>query len=159
MDNLLSNLAPVFVTLGMFGTIAFIFWVIIEGRRRRERLKLVTDFHQRLLDKIGSAREFGEFLQTDGGNRFLGSLTVERASPNERILRSIQTGIVLSCLGLGLLALGWMYPSDENLFLVFGIVILALGLGFVTSSVVSYRLSKAWGLLRAEGSPSEKMTS
>ena len=81
-----SNLAPVIAMLGLFTMVAWVVWVVVDGRRRRERLKAVTEFHQRLLDRIGSAREFGEFLQTDGGNRFVASLAVEKSSPKERIL-------------------------------------------------------------------------
>jgi hypothetical protein len=141
-----SNLAPLLATLGSFAMFSWIAWVVVEGRRRRERLKLMTEFHNRLLDKIGSAREFGEFLQTEGGNRFLDSLSIERSRPTERILRSIQTGVVLSLLGLTLLLLRWWTGGEA--FTVIGALGLAIGVSFLVSSLVSYRLSKTWGLIQ-----------
>jgi hypothetical protein len=141
-----SNLAPLLAALGSFAMFSWIAWVVVEGRRRRERLKLMTEFHNRLLDKIGSAREFGEFLQTEGGNRFLDSLSVERSRPTERILRSIQTGVVLSLLGLTLLLLRWWTGGEA--FTVIGALGLAIGVSFLVSSLVSYRLSKTWGLIQ-----------
>lgn len=145
-----NELAPMLAALGMFAMFSWIAWVVVEGRRRRERLKLVTEFHNRLLEKIGSAREFGEFLQTEGGARFLGSLSMERSRPAERILRSIQAGVVLSVLGLTLLLLGWNY--DHTAIHTVGALTLAIGVGFLLSSVITLRLSRAWGLIH-EGEP------
>ena len=54
-------------------------------------------FHSKVLEKMGSTAEFGAFLETDGGKRFMKSLTVEGPSAKTRILGSTQTGIV--CTG------------------------------------------------------------
>ncbi len=142
----MEDLAPVLVVISACIMTAWIVWVVVEGRRRRERLKVVTEFHQRLLEKIGSTSEFGEFLQTEGGNRFLDSLSIEPSKPNARILRSCQTGIVLSFLGLGFLLLRWLFDFDAQAFPVLGTLLLALGIGFSLSSGISYRLARAWGL-------------
>jgi len=144
-----EDLAPVIVMISGCILIGWIVWVVVEGRRRRERLKAVTEFHQRLLDKIGSTSELGEFLQTDGGTRFLDSLSVEPSRPNDRILRSIQIGIVLGVLGLGFLLLGWIYGFRMYPFYILGTLLLALGVGFCLSSGVSYRLARTWGLIGA----------
>jgi hypothetical protein len=150
-----SDIAPMLAALGLFAMLSWIAWVVVEGRRRRERLKLMTEFHNRLLDKIGSAREFGEFLQTEGGERFLDSLSIERSRPTERILRSIQAGVVLSLLGLTLLLLAWSF--DDRVFLLVGAMGLAIGAGFLVSSVLTLRLSRAWGLIEGgESARSER---
>jgi hypothetical protein len=149
MGDLVAVLAP----LGFFGMIGWIVHVIVDGRRRRERLKVFTEFHTRLLDRIGSTREFGEFLQTDGGTRFLETLSLEGSAPKLRILRSIQAGIVLLALGVGLLMLGRMYQWDEEGFTVMGTIALSLAVGFLASSAVSYRLSKSMGLLTVSEEP------
>src|SRR5262245_13697261 len=87
----------------MCAAVAFIIWVVTNGRRKTRTIQAMTEFHNRLLDKIGSAKDFSDFLQSEGGSRFLDSMTLERPSDaNQRILSSIQTGAVLLMLGLGL---------------------------------------------------------
>jgi len=95
----------------------------VNGRQRSLRLKLTTEFNSKLLDRIGSVKDFNDFLQTEGGVKFMDSLTVERSSsrPQDSILRATQIGIVLIMLGLGVLALGlhvgftWAFPPSANL--------------------------------------------
>ena len=64
----------------LFITIGFIISVVVNGWQRRLRLKLTTEFHSKLLDRIGSVKDFNDFLQTDGGATFMDSLTVERSA-------------------------------------------------------------------------------
>jgi hypothetical protein len=143
--------------LGFWCAVAFMVWVVASGRRRARTIQAMTEFHNRLLDKLGSARDFSEFLQSEGGTRFLRSLSTERVSPNQRILSSIQTGTVLLMLGLGLLVLGWTY-GEFDIFVVLGTVGFVLGLGFLISSAVAYRLSRTWGVLEETGRQEQVVT-
>lgn len=146
----MEDIAPVIAALGFFTMVGWIVFVVVDGRRRQERLKVFTEFHTRLLDRIGSAREFGEFLQTTGGTRFLESLSMEKGGPQVRILRSIQIGIVLLALGFGFLILGLMYPLNEGTegFRILGTLTLSLGIGFLLSSLAAHRVAKSLGLMR-----------
>ena len=149
----------IIIVPALFVTIGFIIWVLVNGWQRRLRLKLMTEFHNKLLDRIGSVKDFNDFLQTDGGTTFMDSLTVERSSarPQESILRAVQIGIVLSMLGLGLLALNWYftfrYAGDTEVLTVIGVIALSLGLGFLISAAVSYRLARMLGVLDRNGRP------
>jgi hypothetical protein len=67
--------------------------------------------------------------------------------PGERILRSIQSGIVLFTLGAGLMSLGYLQPSSREDFIIVGVVMLSLGIGFMLASLASYRVSLAMGLM------------
>src|SRR5262245_31089223 len=101
----------IIVAPAAFTMIGFIIWVLATSWQRRLRLKLTTDFNSKLLDRIGSIKDFNDFLQTEGGARFMDSLTVERptARPLDGILRATQIGIVLVMLGLGFFGLGWYF--------------------------------------------------
>ena len=59
----------------------------------------------RVIERLGSMKEFSEFLQSDGGDRLMKVLTVERGAtaPRERILVAVQTGVVVVSVGVGLL--------------------------------------------------------
>lgn len=129
----------------------YVIFTIVEGFIRWRRLRVSTEFQGKLLDRIGSAREFGEFLNTDGGGRFLDVISTEKGgSAHTRILRAVQTGIVLTVLGVALFTFVKMvslpYGVPENL-LFLATVTTAIGAGLLISSFVSYRLSRKLGLI------------
>ncbi|PYV40981.1 MAG: hypothetical protein DMG06_18595 [Acidobacteria bacterium] len=132
-------------------TLSFFFgwvvWTFVDGRRRWLTVRARTEFYNRMMDKFSSAREFIDFSQTEGGLRFLETFSTERVGPMDRILGSVQKGAILSIVGLGFLFLGWRYRFDEDVLTIIGTVLLALGVGFLVSAGISYRLSKEWGLI------------
>ena len=141
----------VLIPLGFFAAVAWSINVIVSSRRQQRQIQLSTEFHSRLLDRIGSAKEFGEFLNTEGGGKFLRSLTVETEGlPHTRIIRALQAGLVLVSLGLGLFLLtssrSLVHPTEEGL-VVFATITLSVGVGLLLSSAASYLLSKRMGLL------------
>jgi hypothetical protein len=132
----------------IFSTMGFVVWVAFNGWERRQQVKLLTDFNSRLLERIGSFKDFSEFLQTDGGAKFIERVTASGTPPDIRmtILRSVQTGLVLFALGLGLLLLANMlksqYPfGDSEVFMITGVIAVSLGVGFLLSGGASYRLA------------------
>ncbi|HEY3177188.1 MAG TPA: hypothetical protein VGK94_15660 [Candidatus Polarisedimenticolia bacterium] len=146
-----------FTLIAMFSAIGWVVWTLASATKSRHMVRAMTEFHNRLLDKIGSAKDFSDFLQSEGGERFLKSVSLDKVNPNERILSAIQTGLVLAFLGIGLLFLGWEFEFDQHAFTVMGTVALAVGGGFLVSSIISHRLSKAWGLLNGrEAKPSDR---
>ena len=127
-----------------------------SGRKTSALIRARADLQTKLLDRLGSGREVIEFSQTEGGKQFLEALSMgtvdspaSKGSPTERILGSIQKGIILTLLGLGFLFLAWRYHLDDpgDVFTVIGVVGLSLGIGFLLSAGVSYRLSRSMGLL------------
>lgn len=153
----MENLTPIVAILSVFGSTAFIVYLFAAAMREQRRLKLMTEFHSRLLDRVGSTAEFVQFLQTEGGAKFLNSLTVDRgpgSRPADRIVRAAQTGIVVTMLGVGFLISGGLIYDVEGRTVssVFGVLLIALGVGYLLSSVAAHRLSKQLGLLDAERS-------
>ncbi|MGC4085164.1 MAG: hypothetical protein QM736_24360 [Vicinamibacterales bacterium] len=142
----------IIIVPSLFASVAYIVWVLANTYQRKQRIRLLTDFHSRLLDRIGSVKDFGELMQTDAGSRFLIDLTSEptpTSGAKERILRATQIGVVLICLGIGMMALPLLVaiPGDVDGFTITGCISLSLGIGFVLSAIASYRLSGALGLL------------
>ena len=137
-----------------FLMIAWIVWVIVDGLRRASQMRQATQFHGRLLERIGSAREFGEFLGTEAGAKFVSSLAVEKGrTPQNRILTAVQSGLVLLALGIGIFlfigSVGLSYPAPENLGFA-ATVTTAIGVGLLLSSWVSYVLSRRMGLMNGD---------
>jgi len=139
-----------------FLMVAFCVSVLVNAWQRHTRMKLMREVNNKLLDRIGSVKDFNEFLQTEGGTRFMDSLTVERVTtrPQDGILRAVQIGIVLLSLGLGFLALGSYFSArygasgdDFEVLTVVGVMAGSLGLGFLISAAASFRLAKSLGVL------------
>lgn len=144
------------VAPAFFFTVAFCVWVLVNAWQRRMRIRLMSDVNNKLLERIGSVKDFNEFLQTEGGTRFMDSLTVERLTtrPQDSILRAVQIGIVLLVLGIGFLGLGSYFSAryaatgdDFEMLTVVGVIAGSLGLGFLLSAGASLRLAKSLGVL------------
>ena len=134
-------LIPVF----MFPMIGYIVYICLTNSRRLKMARMQAEMHGKLLDKFGSSQELVQYLESDAGKAFLEPPKEDRASPYRRILGSVQAGIILSLLG-GVFLLMRNQEGVQGAGLAGGLL-LALGLGFLISAGVSFRLSKAWGLL------------
>jgi hypothetical protein len=149
----------VFIPISAFVAIAWVIHTVVDGFRRRQQIRLATDFHGKLLDRIGSAKEFGEFLNSTGGSKFLDALTIEReGGPHLRILRALQAGFVGLALGVGLFilignaSLTFGVPREFERNAEDGLAVLAtmstsIGIGLLLSAGASYVLSRRMGLM------------
>jgi membrane protein CcdC involved in cytochrome C biogenesis len=86
-------------------------------------------------------------------------MTTGRRDAGKSVLLALQIGTVVSLLGITTLTLGFMYPMERpgaHPAIVLGALVLALGIGFLISAGISYRLSKAWGLFpESNGKPAD----
>jgi hypothetical protein len=137
----------------IFGSLVWIVYLIVSAIRSRQQVRLSTEFHTRLLERIGSARELGELLNTEGGRNLLETLVVDRTpAPQQRILRAAQLGTVLVTVGVGIwLALmfavrDWPRGLGSGVFVIASVVV-ATGTGLLLSAKVSHSISKRLGLL------------
>ena len=143
----------VLIPLTAFMVIGWIVQTIMEGLRRKERARTFTEFYSRLLDRMPSPKDFSDFLQTSGGQRFLDTLQVERGHPLERVLRAVQGGLVTLFLGLGFVAASTQARWDNEAagsLRVTGIIFMAVGVGFLLSATASFSITKSLGLLKRD---------
>lgn len=122
-------------------------WFVLTTIRRYKVAKLQAEVNNKLIDKFGSSQELLAYAQTDAGRTLLNSLTAEPTAPYQRIVGSLQIASILTLLGGALLFLHWTVVEAAQIFLVFGTLILALGIGFALAGAVSYFFSKSVGLL------------
>ena len=152
----------ILIPLGGMVLSGWIIYTIIAGIQNWHQRRTQAIFQSKMLDKIGSVNELGTFLNTDAGTRFLKGLTGEMASPQMRILRGAQSGVVLASLGLGLYIYGWFSPEVPaeviNTTNAIATILFALGVGFLVAAALSYRLSKQMGLLADDGDRSREST-
>ncbi len=145
MDRVLGTLIGLFVPLGFFLTVCFIVWVVVEWRRRREQQRV--ELHSKLLDRIGSAHEFGEFLASEPGQRFLSGLSSEQ--PHARVLAAVRGGILFAVLGMTLLVAGWAgaLGSEREDLSVAAIICIGIGAGWLLAAVASYVVARRFGII------------
>jgi hypothetical protein len=150
----MSYLVGILIPLGAFAMVSWIVYTIVTGLRRWHQQRMMGQFQTKLLDRISSVNELGAFLNTEAGARFLKGLTTVNESeigPHARILRAVQTGAVLATLGTGLYLYGWLTPGVRgevtNSINAVATIFFGIGVGFLGSAALSYRLSKRMGLL------------
>jgi hypothetical protein len=165
LDYLFSYLFPSSVFVCFILAFLWVLRTVLENRRWNRSFKMHEELHSKLIEKFASGQDFNAYLQSDGGRRLLEWTppvvdTASRGLPNPvgRILWSLQAGIVLLLVGLGLLALkGEMDATDARPLLVFGTLGLTLGIGFILSALASYGLTKHLGLINGAAQGSEAL--
>lgn len=138
-----SELIPM---VGSVFIMSLIIWAIIAWRKMKHKANL----QHKLMDKFSTGPELNEFLQSSGGGKFLDFLTVGGLAPKEKLLEAISKGVIFTIVGIALLLIGpFLQGAVEEVrgIQAFGIIAIALGIGFLVSTFISYRLSKKWGII------------
>ena len=162
--GVMRNAVEGFYFFAVFGTVAYtLVWLIryIVGHRRWLRAtKVQHEFHSRLMERFSSNAELLAYVQSPAGQRFLeamptavdmgvvGSAATPMGAPFNRILWSVQAGLVLACAGLGLIfAKRYMIEEIAQFYVTIGTLALSVGVGFALAAVASYVISGRLGLL------------
>jgi hypothetical protein len=132
-----SGLVPILaelVPIAFLAAIVLIVWLRIRSKQAVAKSR--EEFNRQLLDKFGSGREFGEFLESKGGAEFLAGLRAQTKESKDRVLSGVRTGVILTTLGLGLLGLA----ISRHPLAIPGVILLALGVGYLLSAAITHRL-------------------
>jgi hypothetical protein len=147
-----------FVLCGFVAFFTLVGWLarlIVDHRRWLRATKTQTETHSKLLDRMTSNEDLLAYIQTPAARNFLESAPMSfdprpRAigAPVGRILWSVQAGVVLAALGLGL----WFVKNSVLSELIaplrlVAVLAISLGVGFALSAGVAYLLSHRLGLL------------
>jgi hypothetical protein len=124
--------------------------MFLENRRWNRIFRLQTEVHSKLIDRFGNNQELLTYMGTEAGKRFLEAAPIpmdfnhgQERMPNAvaRVLTPLQIGVVVTLLGIGLLMLRHVDSSLAIPLLVFGIVVLMPGLGFIISAGIAWYLA------------------
>jgi hypothetical protein len=146
------NVYSMLVILGVYSLFAWVILTLLANRRLTNAARIQAELQTRLLDKLGTSQELLAYLESPAGQRLAQAVTLERGNPYRRILGSVQRGLILTVVGGALLALrGQLGAEDVHGLTFVGAIGMSLGIGFLASAYMAYRLSKAWGLLGTPG--------
>ena len=90
----------------LFGCIGFLIWIALTAWERRRRFQLMSDFHMRLFDRLGSLKEFSDFVRTEEGQALMKLVMTD---PQVEAARSGIIGALQ--IGAALLSLDVVPPS------------------------------------------------
>jgi len=138
-----------------FSLLAWFTRTLMDNRRWNRQNKVQTEVHTKLLDRLTNNEELLQYIQSPAGSKFLESAPIRIDSPSQsagaplgRILWTVQAGVVLSAAGGGLLIIAAQNTGEIATPLhAFGILALALGIGFVVSAIISFLISRRLGLV------------
>jgi hypothetical protein len=155
MLAVLAGLGVFFAFLVIMGVATWVIRLVVTHRRWNRVSKVQFETHSKILDRFTSNDELLAYVQTPAGRRFLESAPIPAqdlqqtiAAPLSRILWSVQAGIVLLVVGIGLLQVSGRFIDEPAQFLtVIGVLTLSLGGGFIVSAIAAYALSRKLGLL------------
>jgi hypothetical protein len=147
-------MVPIVAIIMVFGGTVAVFWVVFSTIRRLKVARVQAEVHSKLIEKIGSGQDFLTFLDTESGKRLVASIGIEQPSrnPYNRILASVQAGVILVSVSIALLFIGVNFADVAEGFKILGLLGIALGIGFLISAGLTYRLSKSFGLFDRERS-------
>ncbi len=140
----------------MVGVVVWLIRTIIDYRRWNRLSRVQTEVHSKLLDRFTASEDLLAYIGTPAGRRFLESAPISLDSgspalgaPTNRIMWSIQAGLVLTLGGTGIhFAIPRLTDqSAADPLYVVGVIAIALGIGFVLSGVAAMFLSRKLGLI------------
>jgi hypothetical protein len=154
-QDFLRNLLPFLGFVVFTGAIIWLIRVLLESRRWTRVFRLQSEVHSKLIDRFASNQELLHYMETEPGKRFLEAAPIPVAADHgqplpgglARVLGPLQLGIVLSLLGIGLLSLQHRLHDIADGLLVFGIIALMPGLGFIISALIAWRIGTRLGLM------------
>jgi len=151
----MSNITALLGFIAFFGTLLWLIHILIQNGRWSRLFRLQSEVHSKLIDRFASNQELLSYMETEPGKRFLEAapipVDIDRSHrlPGglSRVLGPLQLGIVLTLLGIGLLILHRSLTDFADPLLIFGMVALMPGLGFIISAIVTWRISAQLGLM------------
>jgi hypothetical protein len=135
---------PILISLGFFAMMIFIFY--FNAKSRSDRVRYQAEVQARLIDKFGNGPEFVTFLQSPQGRQFMGEIeSAPKLMTQDRMLSGIRNATVLTFLGLAFIILSFARYGERGMIFP-GLILLALGLGYLVSVILTKRLSREWGM-------------
>jgi hypothetical protein len=155
MQGVLAGTALFIGVLAVLLVLASLIRQAVSHRRWLRQSRVQTEVHTKILDRLQSNEDLLAYIQSPAGQQFLESgpsVSPEPAPraigvPANRILWSVQAGVMLMALGIGF----WLVQRNAMTeiapaFAAMGTVAVVLGIGAVVSAGVAYAMSSRLGL-------------
>lgn len=156
MQVILGGIAGGTVLIAILSVFVWLVKTLVDHRRWLRTSKVQVEMHGKLLDRLTTNEDLLAYTQSPAGSRFLESAPIAldaetRASaPVGRIIWSMQAGVVLMALGIGLRFVGGRAIEEvREALLVVSAIAGSVGVGLLISALAAYLVSSRLGLLPA----------
>ena len=154
-SDAVSYVTTVVGFIAFFVTIGWLARLLVDHRRWLRAAKTQTDAQAKLFDRLTSNEDLLAYIQSPAGTRFLQAAPMpvdagprSFSAPINRILWSVQAGIILAIVGAGLwFAKGNVIDELTGPLNLVAVLAVSLGLGFAISAAVAVGLSYRLGLM------------
>jgi hypothetical protein len=140
------------ILLGIPLILMGIFRTYLSHQRFMKVVNLKAEMNKRLLDKLGTEPSVPDILQSDAQRDVfrvdLPDLAPSRMpAPYARMLTAAQVGLVLATAGGGMLYVRQYIQGtgDQEAALIFGTLLLTLGLGSLLAALAAFGFARVWG--------------
>lgn len=146
MDEKIA-IVMVMVTLA-FGVVTIV-RLALEHMARARMLRVQSDLYNRLIDKFGSSNELLAYFQSEAGQQLFKTPVTTAPGAYGRIMNAVQYGAIAVVAGAGILGIGSAFEGKEaaDVTFVFGWLAITIGGALLVSSILSYLLSRKFGLI------------
>ena len=135
--------------IGGIGTVCFMAWLLVQCVLRWREISRETRVVSGLVTQVGSGDEAIRFLEAPSVRSLFERIADRRTLVLQRVLRAVQTGVLLLALGIAMFVARLQFPDDEvQVAGVLGTLAVSLGVAFLVAALASYLLSERWGLLK-----------
>ena len=157
-ENMFEMFGVFVIVLSVLGGLGWLLKTAIDYRRWGRMTKVQTEAHTKLLDRFTGNEDLLAYVKSPAGSRFLESAPIMldgaprgMGSPMNRIMWSMQAGVVLAACGIGMNYVSYRVdPYSQDPVFTISVILLSLGLGFVASAALSFVLSRRLGLIDPE---------
>jgi hypothetical protein len=154
MRDTMESVSVFVVLLTFVGVGTWLIRTIIEQRRWSRVSRIQAEVQNKLLDRFSTNQELLAYLETRAGRQFLEFTPIpvetsprEVHAPLNRILWSVQAGVVLGAFGIGLAIVSSGVEREvAGPMGGMGTLAIAVGLGLIVSAAAAYMISKRLGL-------------
>jgi hypothetical protein len=154
--ELMTSISVGFLLLGAALGFGWVVRTALDHRRWQRVSRVQVETHSKLLDRMSNNEDLRVYMESKAGRQFLESApialdgkTAPIAAPINRILWSMQAGVVALALGIALQFVSRGVVDDiAQPLRVLGVLVTAIGAGFVVSAGLSYGISTRLGLIR-----------
>lgn len=154
--ELMNSISAGFLILGAALAFGWLVRTTLDHRRWQRVSRVQVDTHSKLLDRMSNNEDLRVYMESKAGKQFLESApialdgkTAPIAAPINRILWSMQAGVVALALGIALQFVSRGQVDDIAQPLgVLGVLVTAIGVAFLVSAGLSYLISYRLGLIR-----------
>lgn len=164
---LLGGMAGIFIFIIFLGAIVWLVRAFIQHRRWLKASQIQADVHAKLMDRMGTNEELLAYVQSPAGRRFLEAAPVRPdadppaiSAPVGSIIWSLMAGVVLTTVGVGFrYSANFIVDDAHQAFVVVGVIVLSLGIGFILASLMAFVLSARLGLFPQRRTPESQSQS